>query len=472
MSIARSYPRTKNLLLSIQLGVGIIICFLGLSAGYWLRFKSPLRHIGVEPGNVSYATYLPLLILGTACMVGSFAFLRLYDEQLLLRPHRAVAIMIRGISFWFLLFLSVSLILEFKPPISRLFTALSYITTLLAMTAWRYTFYFLLARSRWKERIVQRIAFVGWNDEAERVAQAILHDPRSSYRIYGHIANGDSSTQKTPCAPLLGTLADFETIVREHQIDVIVVADLSFNRDQLLDLAGECERLYVSFKIIPSFFQIFVSSLRMQTIAGVPILGVETLAVNGVINNLLKRAIDIAGALVGLVLSAPVMVVLAYLIRHEDAGPVFYHQVRVGRHGRHFTIYKFRSMRVDAESATGARWAVPNDDRRLKIGAFMREWNLDELPQFWNILKGDMSLVGPRPERPELIAQFEKEIPHYNPRHEIRPGLTGWAQVNGLRGNTSLHKRIRYDLYYIENWSFRLDLQIIILTFFQKDNAY
>jgi lipopolysaccharide/colanic/teichoic acid biosynthesis glycosyltransferase len=150
---------------------------------------------------------------------------------------------------------------------------------------------------------------------------------------------------------------------------------------------------------------------------------------------------------------------------------VIYRQVRTGRYGRPFTIYKLRSMRLNAE-ASGAQWAVSGDPRRLKVGAFMRENNLDELPQFWNVLVGDMSLVGPRPERPELIRKFEKEIPHYNPRHEVRPGITGWAQVNGLRGNTSLVERIKYDLYYIENWSLWFDLQILLLTFSRNKNAY
>ena len=218
--------------------------------------------------------------------------------------------------------------------------------------------------------------------------------------------------------------------------------------------------------------QIFVSNLRMQTVSGVPLLGVEQIPLHAIPNRMLKRAVDILGAVVGLALSAPVIAVLAILIRREGAGPIFYKQIRTGRLGENFTIYKLRSMKVGAESETGPQWAVANDPRRSKIGAFMREWNLDEVPQFWNVLIGDMSLVGPRPERPELIKQFELEIPHYNPRHEVRPGITGWAQVNGLRGNTSLSECIRYDLYYIENWSLWLDIQILLLTFVKKKNAY
>jgi exopolysaccharide biosynthesis polyprenyl glycosylphosphotransferase len=181
---------------------------------------------------------------------------------------------------------------------------------------------------------------------------------------------------------------------------------------------------------------------------------------------------DIVGACVGIALSAPVIVVLAFLIKRESRGPVFYRQMRVGQHGTHFPIIKLRSMRMDAEKETGARWAVADDPRRTRIGEFMRRTNLDELPQFWNVLRGEMSLVGPRPERPELIPQFLQEIPYYQSRHSVKPGMTGWAQVNGLRGNTSLVERIRHDLEYIENWSLWWDVIIQLRTFYKVRNAY
>jgi lipopolysaccharide/colanic/teichoic acid biosynthesis glycosyltransferase len=156
----------------------------------------------------------------------------------------------------------------------------------------------------------------------------------------------------------------------------------------------------------------------------------------------------------------------------ESRGPVFYRQRRWGVNGVPFDIIKIRSMKLNAEQSSGAQWCVKDDPRRLRVGAFMRKWNIDELPQFWNVLKGEMSLVGPRPERPELIASFKHQIPHYNARHHSKPGMTGWAQVNGLRGDTDLSERIQCDLWYLENWSLWLDLQIMLLTFFKRDNAY
>lgn len=474
MAAKRTFPRTQNFLLSVQLAGDLVACFLGVNLGYWVRFFTPLRHFGVESQSPDYLTYLPLLAFGTLFLISSYAFLKLYDPRLLLRPHRAALIIMRGTFFWFFVFLSTSLIFKFEPPISRVFVAVSCIVTFVTIMFWRQIYFLWLSNHPLRERLMQRVAIVGWNAEAERLAEAVKTDQSHPYSIYGVITTpAESDPGRTFLGQsALGSLSDLAQILDNHLIDIVVVADLEMKRDDLLHIIGICEQKYVAFKVIPSFFQIFVSNLRMQTISGVPILGVERLQILSHPNQLLKRAVDIVGALVGLTLSLPIMAVLALFIRREGPGPILYRQERVGRDGDPFIIYKLRSMRIDAEHASGPAWAVPGDPRRLKIGAFMREWNLDELPQFWNVLIGDMSLVGPRPERPELIAQFERNIPHYNPRHEVRPGLTGWAQVNGLRGNTSLVERIRYDLYYIENWSIWFDVQIILLTFARRQNAY
>jgi exopolysaccharide biosynthesis polyprenyl glycosylphosphotransferase len=206
------------------------------------------------------------------------------------------------------------------------------------------------------------------------------------------------------------------------------------------------------------------------------VLGVESLAINRFFNRALKRAFDLVAALVGLVLSAPVVLLLAALIKRESpAGPVFFRQTRVGSSHRPFTLWKLRSMAPDAAATDAARQSTARDDPRLlRVGAFMRRWNLDELPQFWNILRGEMSLVGPRPERPFHVEQLADAIPHYLPRHVVKPGLTGWAQINGLRGDTNLAARVQHDIYYIEKWSFWLDIQIVLLTFarWRDINAY
>ena len=472
MATKRSYPRTQNLLLIIQILGDTTFAFLGLLLAYWLRFNSVFNRVGVLPGDTHLKDYLPLLVIGTLFFIASFAYLKVYDARILLRPHRALSLFAKGTLFWFCLFLGVSLALKFEPAISRLFVGLACITTLFSIVLWRLAFNVWLARSALRERIVQRVVVVGWSSDAGKLVEAINVDRNHPYEVIGHIATHAENLEdiRRPCLRL-GAYDELETILADRLIDIVIVADFDLNTEQLLHIANLCERLYVQFKILPSFFRIFVSSLHLQTISGVPVLGVEDLRIVSVTNAMRKRGMDILGALVGLTMSGPVMLVLMLIIKRESPGPVLYRQIRTGRHGKPFTIYKLRSMRLDAETS-GAQWAVEGDPRRLKIGAFMREWNLDELPQFWNVITGDMSLVGPRPERPELIEKFEREIPHYNPRHEVRPGITGWAQVNGLRGNTSLVDRIRYDLYYIENWSILFDCQIMFLTFVKQKNAY
>jgi exopolysaccharide biosynthesis polyprenyl glycosylphosphotransferase len=213
-------------------------------------------------------------------------------------------------------------------------------------------------------------------------------------------------------------------------------------------------------------------SMDMQTVDDIPLLGVSRWPLDTFWNQRLKRAEDVCGALGGLILMAPLFAVLALLIKRSSPGPVFYRQKRCGENGREFTIYKFRTMRRDAEKETGPVWAVENDPRRTTFGAFLRRTNIDELPQLWNVLRGDMSLIGPRPERPHFVEKFKDDIDRYIWRHASKPGMTGWAQVNGLRGNTSITERIKYDLYYLENWSLSLDFKILIRTFSASKNAY
>jgi exopolysaccharide biosynthesis polyprenyl glycosylphosphotransferase len=269
----------------------------------------------------------------------------------------------------------------------------------------------------------------------------------------------------------LGETDDVVDVLRRHEIDVVMLTDGDASTDETMALATLCEKEMIEFKVVPSCSQILLSCLRLQTVSGVPVLGVSYFPLDYPFNVLLKQLVDILGGLIGTVLSAPIIAVFAFLVRRESPGPVIYRQLRLGQHGHPFWIYKIRSMRLDAESDGRIGWSTASDPRRLRIGAFMRRWNIDELPQFWNVLKGDMSLVGPRPERPELIDRFKEEISHYNARHNIKPGITGWAQVNGFRGDTDLNERIRCDLFYIENWSPLLDFQIMVMTLFRHKNA-
>ena len=215
-------------------------------------------------------------------------------------------------------------------------------------------------------------------------------------------------------------------------VDIVLVADVNVPVKHWEALASLCEKELVQFKVVPSYFSILVSGLFLETLSGIPILGLSRLPLDRMFNKLVKRLIDIVGAIVGLVLSAPIIAIFGALVYLESPGPILYRQRRLGRNGKTFDMLKIRSMRLDAEKDGKVGWSKKDDPRRLRVGAFMRKWNIDETPQFWNVLKGEMSLVGPRPERPELIRNFKHEIPHYNARHTVKPGITGWAQVNGF----------------------------------------
>jgi exopolysaccharide biosynthesis polyprenyl glycosylphosphotransferase len=342
------------------------------------------------------------------------------------------------------------------------------------LLSWRTLFHSYLRSPGRVEPLQQRTLFVGWNKDALSLWKTLKRDQASAYDIVGWVQIDPEAQEALPETefPCLGSLAEVERLIGTHAVDMVIVADLHGARDQMIALANLCEREMIQFKVIPSVFRVFSSGLALETIAGTPILGVTRLPLDHTINVMAKRALDIVGALVGLLLSGPIVALFGALVWLESKGSIFYRQRRWGYNGVPFEIIKIRSMKLNAEQGKGAQWCVKDDPRRLRVGAFMRKTNIDELPQFWNVLKGEMSLVGPRPERPELIAGFKHEIPHYNARHTAKPGMTGWAQINGLRGDTDLGERIQCDLWYLENWSLWLDIQIMALTFFKRDNAY
>ena len=463
----------RNNLVFTQFLLDALFAFAGISCGYFLRFHSPLQRIGIKSDGVTYSDYLPVIIAGVIFLNFTFASLGVYNWKILLRPKKQNTLIIKGTTFWFLVYLSLSLTLKFEPAISRVFMTCSWIVVTGFIILGKRFYITLLCSIKYDKKLVQNVAIIGWNEDAKKLSHYISKDVRHPYTIQGIVLLENSKVDRlNNVYRNLGTLNNLENVLKNEHLDILVVADLNLSREEIARIAKLCEIYYVDFKITPSMFQIFEAGLRLEYFSGMPVLGIEELLINKLTSLLLKRSVDIFGAIVGLVISFPFMAVLSFLIKKEDGGPVLYRQTRTGKHGKTFTIYKLRSMRINAEQKGGAQWAKENDPRRLKIGAFMRETNLDEIPQFWNVLKGDMSLVGPRPERPELIDIFEKEIDHYNHRHEVKPGMTGWAQVNGLRGDTSITDRIQHDIYYIENWNLIWDFQILLLTLIKRENAY
>jgi Undecaprenyl-phosphate glucose phosphotransferase len=339
----------------------------------------------------------------------------------------------------------------------------------------RFTVREMLER-RWRAGIgLKRILIAGAGDLGRLIADKILEHRELGYQIVGFVddrAAGDHLGYRG--LPLLGTLDEASEITVREAIDHLYVALPPELHVRMIELLESTSREMVDVKVVPDLLQVIALRARLEDLDGVPIINVNDVPLQG-FNSILKRLIDVAISTAALVLLAVPLGLLASIVKLTSRGPVFYRQERMGLDGKSFTILKFRSMYDDAERSTGPVWTVPDDPRVTPFGRFLRRSNLDELPQLWNVLRGDMSIVGPRPERPHFVQQFKHRIPQYMLRHKVKAGLTGWAQVNGWRGNTPLDKRIEYDLYYIENWSVRLDLKIMWLTllrgFFHK-HAY
>jgi exopolysaccharide biosynthesis polyprenyl glycosylphosphotransferase len=472
-------PGSAGLLASLKafafLGDSIAI-ISGLVLAYWIRFDSGWIQFGVEVTSPpSLLDYTGLFALGTAFLLALLAHNGVYQRRHLLRFRRTMILIARAMALWFVAYLGVSLALKFSPPISRIYAASSAVACFAILLTWRGIFHTVVQRPSVAPRLRQRILFVGWNTETTKLFQSIATDPSHPYEIVGCVPSAESRFAVHPPfrVPKLGDYNDLPTLLREGATDIVVVADLDPRMGEMIALANLCERYFVQFKVIPSYFQILVSGLELDTISGVPVLGVNRLPLDSLLSRALKRTVDILGALIGLALSSPVYAWCAWRIYREDPGPIFFGQERIGRNGRAFRMWKLRSMRVGSEKSDHLNQSTLREDPRvLAIGKIMRRWNLDETPQFWNVLVGDMSLVGPRPERTYHSEKLSEQIPHYNARYTTKPGITGWAQIHGLRGDTDLVERVRCDLFYLENWSLLLDFQIMVLTFIQRKNAY
>ena len=459
-----------------------VVCFAGdalvvlacLLAAFWLRFDTGLRNFGVEAPGISLADYYSYIVCGAVSLLLILARKRVYDGSWLLHNCSALKHVFAACVLWGAGFLGFSLFFKFQPPLSRVCVATATATVMIGLYTWRRLLCDYLRQGTFFRSLRQRILVIGWTPYAQRLKDTVDYDRSHPYEVVGCVPAPDGTFQEQPPdgVPRADSFGEIGHLVETLAPDMVLVADNNVPAQHLAALASLCETELVQFKVVPSYFTILVSGLNLETVNGIPILGISSLPLDCSVNKLIKRLIDIVGATVGLLLSAPLIAIFGALVYLESPGPIFYRQRRLGRNGKPFEILKIRSMRLNAEQAGKIGWSTKNDPRRLKIGSFMRKWNIDEVSQFWNVLKGEMSLVGPRPERPELIRNFKHEIPHYNARHAVKPGITGWAQVNGFRGDTDLAERIRHDLYYVEHWNLLFDLQTMFLTFCKNKNAH
>ncbi len=449
----------------------VVATSVALLAAWVIRFETVWpTPLGRQPLS-NYASLLPVIALLWPVV---FYFHRLYqlrrdrssiDEALAIVMASALAtlLLVGLLSFW--------RAWSFNRALLILFLALDILLVGLGRFAiWRYL------EKVWASGVgVRRALIVGAGAAGRAIADKLLDHPATGLKPVG-FADDDAAKRGEEYRGLdiLGTTADVRTLLERHAADTVFLALPVDAYRTMLGILKEVGNEIVDIRFVPDLFQFVTFKAGVEDFDGLPVINLTQRPLEGW-NSLVKRSMDIVLSAGGLAALAVLLPFVAFAIWLEDRGPVFYTQERMGLDGRLFRILKFRSMRVGAESATGAVWAQEGDPRRTRVGAFLRSTSLDELPQLVNILRGDMSLVGPRPERPEFVREFKEKFPQYMLRHRVKAGLTGWAQVHGWRGNTSLSKRIEYDLYYIENWSLALDLQILWLTAtrsFRDENAY
>jgi len=451
----------------------------GHLAGFWVRFYSGLATGPLFTDTEIIPTagdYLSHFVLGGILFSILLVRAGAYRRNALLRRQAAFQSLSKAAFQWVVLYLLVSLFFKLDPPISRTFVLISGSLIIPLLFLGRMMLLRGLHRSVWGDQMRTRLLVVGWNEQARELAQAQSHrDSIHPVHLVGWVPlpGQKAKPHGGQKVPQLGELADVENLLVTGDFDGVLLADVSADPGEIARLRDTCYRENADFLVVPNVFEVLLAGLHLEMLGKVPVLGANRLPLDSALNRCVKRGLDIAGGLFGLVVFAPVMLIAAFFVWAESPGPVIYRQVRSGRFGRNFRMMKIRTMKPDAEKETGPKWASEGDGRRLWCGAFLRKWNIDELPQFWHVLTGEMTLVGPRPERPEFIRKFKHEIRNYNVRHAAKPGMTGWAQVSGLRGNTSLDERVQADLWYLENWSVALDFYIMFATLFKKQkNAY
>ena len=441
---------------------------------YWMRQWIPWPEPAQDMGPI--IAYWSILLLHTASVVVAFAFSGLYRQvRSLARVEEFLGIFVSSTVATLMGVALDSLFLKNSPTeldYSRGMVFYGWVLTILFVTVSRVMHGQVRARLRRRGWGRDRVLVVGTGEVGRMIVQKIQSNPGLGYEVVGMVSVNGQISSPMP-APVMGEASSLAAIISEHQVEEVIIGLPEATHQEILALICECERGKVTIKVYPDVFQIMASQVSIGDLGGVPLLTVRDIALRGWRRSA-KRAMDAAGGAFLLVLLSPLMMLMAVLIKLDSRGPVFYAQERMGLDAQSFRMLKFRSMRTDAESG-GPGWTVKDDPRVTRLGRLIRQINIDELPQLINVILGEMSLVGPRPERPFYVEQFRRSIPRYMDRHWEKAGMTGWAQANGLRGDTSISERTKYDLWYIENWSLLLDIRIIVRTifnFFRTRNAY
>ncbi len=460
----------------ILLDALVIICSYALA---WFIVNATLWFdVTAENKNAMAAVYLAVGAAIVPFYLFLYAFFQLYTPKRVQSRRVELANIVKANVIGLL---CIALILylcrkneyfrNFSSPMLMLFFAINIISEALMRNLLRMG----LRSLRSKGYNQKHLLLVGYSRAAEGFIDRVRLNPEWGYNIRGILDDWQAWGKEYRGVRVIGKIGDLNTILELNTLDEIAITLSIREYEKLERIVAGCEKSGVHTKFIPDYYNFIPTRPFMEDLQGLPVIHIRHVPLTGLLNATIKRSVDLIGAAVALVLFSPVMLIAAAGIKLTSPGPVIYSQERVGLHNRPFKMYKFRSMEVQPPAREKSQWTTPGDPRVTSIGRFIRKTSIDEMPQLFNVLKGNMSLVGPRPERPFFVEKFKEEIPRYMIKHQVRPGMTGWAQVNGYRGDTSITKRIEHDLYYIENWTLGFDVKILFLTFFKgfiNKNAY
>ena len=451
-----------------------IVVAVSYMLAWYLKFASPFSNIDKTVGVLSMGTYFNMLYVIVPGYLVLYYCFNLYTPKRA-TVHKYEIINIIQANTVGLILLMAGWYMISQIHFSRSMMGMFYLINIVLTTFGRSLIRVLLQYFREKGYNLKYILLVGYSRAAEEYINRINANPQWGYVVRGILDDSVPSGTLYKGVKVLGSIENLLYILPENKLDEIAITLSLKDYDHLEHIVDLCEKSGVHTKFIPDYNSLFPSRPYTEDLMGLPVVNIRYVPLTNTLNWYAKRLVDIVTAIVGLVVASPIMLCAAIAIKSTSKGPVIFKQERIGLHNKPFRMYKFRTMEVQKPSAEKAGWTTKDDPRVTKVGKLLRRTSIDELPQLFNILKGDMSIVGPRPERPQFVEKFKEEIPRYMVKHQVRPGLTGWAQVNGYRGDTSIKKRIEYDIFYIENWTMSFDIKIMLLTIFKgfiNKNAY
>lgn len=458
----------------LHLLVDAVVVALSYLLAWYIKFATIFAAPEPGVGVLEARTYFSALYFVVPGYTFLYYFFNMYAPKRATRRKYEIAGIIEANTVGVLMFIVVLYMIN-QPDFSRVMLGIFYITNIVLSALCRTGIRNLLYFFREKGYNLKYILLVGYSRAAEEYIARINANPQWGYVVRGILDDRIPSGTIYRGVKVVGRIDNIRYILPENKLDEIAITLSLKDYDRLENIVDLCEKSGVHTKFIPDYISLVPSRPYTEDIMGLPVINIRYVPLTNTLNWISKRAVDVIGSALGIIISSPIMLIAALLVRFTSRGPVIFKQERVGLHNKTFKMYKFRTMEMQKPSAEQKAWTVKDDPRVTKVGKFLRRTSIDELPQLFNILIGEMSLVGPRPERPQFVDKFKEEIPRYMVKHQVRPGLTGWAQINGYRGDTSIRKRVEYDLFYIENWTMTMDFKILFLTIFKgfiNKNAY